>query len=59
MALALMLLSQMNPAINRHLELGIKTLQNAARDLDKLQQHLKRKEREEEEVRHRLKTHKG
>jgi hypothetical protein len=49
----------MNPAINRHLELGIKTLQNAARDLDKLQQHLKRKEREEEEVRHRLKTHKG
>jgi hypothetical protein len=36
----------MNPAINRHLELEIKTLQNAPRDEDKLERFLKVKERE-------------
>jgi hypothetical protein len=31
-------LGGINPAINRHLELQIKTLQNAPRDTDKLRQ---------------------
>ena len=38
------LLAQMNPAIKRHFELEIKTLQNAPRDPDKLEQLLKRKQ---------------
>ena len=37
-------LSKMNPAIKRHFELEIKTLQNAPRDPDKLEQLLKRKQ---------------
>jgi hypothetical protein len=43
-------LSRMNPATRRHLELEIKTLQNAPRDPDKLQQLLKIKAREKEEA---------
>jgi len=42
-----------NPIVNKHLELEIKTLQNAPRDEDKLQALLKAKEREKE------KAHKG
>jgi hypothetical protein len=41
-----------NPAIKRHLELEIKTLQNAPRDADKLQALLKAKEREKDEAMH-------
>jgi hypothetical protein len=43
-------LSRMNPAIRRHLELEIKTLQTAPRDPDKLQRLLKIKERQNEEA---------
>jgi hypothetical protein len=39
----------MNPAMKRHLELEIKTLQNAPRDADKLEQLLKVKQRQKEE----------
>jgi flagellar basal body rod protein FlgF len=39
-------LSKMNPAIKRHFELEIKTLQNAPRDPEKLEQLLKIKERQ-------------
>jgi hypothetical protein len=39
-------LGGMNPAINRHLELEIKTLQNVPRDSDKLERLLQVKERE-------------
>jgi hypothetical protein len=42
----------MNPAINRHLELEIKTLQNAPRDAKKLEQLLKVKERQKEKAMH-------
>jgi uncharacterized protein (DUF1786 family) len=42
----------MNPAIKRHLELEIRTLQNAPRDEEKLERILKRKEREKEEAIH-------
>jgi hypothetical protein len=42
----------MNPAIKRHLELKIRTLQNAPRDEEKLERILKRKEREKEEAIH-------
>jgi hypothetical protein len=47
-------LGGMNPAIKRHLELEIKTLQNAPRDADdKLEQLLKiKEEREKEESMH-------
>jgi hypothetical protein len=38
-----------NSAVNRHLELEIKTLQNAPRDPDKLERLLKIKERQKEE----------
>jgi hypothetical protein len=41
-----------NPAINRHLELEIKTLQNASRDEEKLEALLKVKERQKEEAMH-------
>jgi hypothetical protein len=37
-----------NPAISKHFEVEIKTLQNAARNLDKLEQPLKAKEREKQ-----------
>ena len=39
----------MNPAMKRHLELEIKTLQNAPRDVDKLEWLLKVKQRQKEE----------
>jgi hypothetical protein len=38
-----------NPAVKRHLELEIKTLQNAPRDADKLRKLLERKQRQKEE----------
>jgi hypothetical protein len=37
-----------NPAVKRHLELEIKTLQNAPRDADKLRKLLERKQRQKE-----------
>jgi hypothetical protein len=40
----------MNSAMRRHLELQIKTLQNAPRDLDKLERLLKSKRRQKEEA---------
>jgi hypothetical protein len=44
-------LGGMNPAIKRHLELEIKTLQNAPRrDADKLKWLLRLKERQKEEA---------
>jgi hypothetical protein len=43
-------LGGMNPAIKRHLELEIKTLQNAPRDPDKLKRLLKIKERQKDEA---------
>jgi hypothetical protein len=46
-------LGGMNPAVKkRHYELQIKTLQNAPRDVDKLERLLKRKQREKEEAMH-------
>jgi hypothetical protein len=41
-----------NPAMKRHLELEIKTLQNASRDADKLKQLLELKQRQKEEAMH-------
>jgi hypothetical protein len=38
-----------NPVMKRHLELEIKTLQNAPRDADKLRQLLEVKQRQKEE----------
>ena len=38
-----------NPAVKRHLELEIKTLQNAPRDADKLMRLLETKQRQKEE----------
>jgi hypothetical protein len=52
-------LGALNPAIKRHLELQIKTLQNAPRDPDKLEQLLKVKKREKEEAMHMKDTQKG
>jgi hypothetical protein len=43
-------LGGINPAIKRHLELEIKTLQNAPRDPDKLERLLKAKERQKQEA---------
>jgi hypothetical protein len=40
----------MNPATKRHLELQIKTLQNAPRDADKLERLLELKRRQKEEA---------
>jgi hypothetical protein len=42
----------MNPVMKRHLELEIKTLQNAPRDADKLRRLLKAKQRQKEEAMH-------
>jgi hypothetical protein len=42
----------MNPAINRHLELEIKTLQNSPRDEEKLERLLKKKESAKDEGMH-------
>jgi hypothetical protein len=41
-----------NPAVKRHLELEIKTLQNAPRDADKLRKLLEVKQRQKEEADH-------
>jgi hypothetical protein len=50
----------MNPAIKRHLELEIRTLQNAPRrDANKLERLLKVKERQKEEAMHTWRTHRG
>jgi len=45
-------LGGMSPPLKRHLELEIKTLQNAPRDADKLSQLLKVKQRQKEEAMH-------
>ena len=42
----------MNPVMKRHLELEIKTLENAPRDADKLERLLKVKRRKKEEAMH-------
>ncbi|HYZ59722.1 MAG TPA: hypothetical protein VE544_08700 [Nitrososphaeraceae archaeon] len=42
----------LNPATKRHLELQIKTLQNAPRDPDKLERLLEKKRRQKEEAKH-------
>ena len=41
-----------NPVMKRHLELEIKTLQNAPRDADKLRPLLELKQRQKEEAMH-------
>ena len=41
-----------NPAVKRHLELEIKTLQNAPRDADKLRKLLETKQRQKDEADH-------
>ena len=41
-----------NPAMRRHLESEIKTLQNAPRDADKLRKLLELKQRQKEEAMH-------
>src|ERR671923_757249 len=41
-----------NPAIKKHLELEIKTLQNAPRDADKLRRLLELKQRQKEQAMH-------
>ena len=41
-----------NPVMKRHLELEIKTLQNAPRDADKLRKLLEVKQRQKEEAMH-------
>ena len=48
-----------NPAIKKHLELQIKTLQNAPRDPDKLERLLKVKRRQKEEADHIEDRHNG
>jgi hypothetical protein len=42
----------LNPIMKRHLELEIKTLQNAPRDADKLRKLLELKQRQKEEAMH-------
>jgi hypothetical protein len=42
----------MNPVMKRHLELEIKTLQNAPRDEEELERLLKLKRRQKEEAMH-------
>ena len=48
-----------NPAMKRHLELEIKTLQNAPRDADKLRRLLKIKQRQKQEADHIEETQRG
>lgn len=43
---------RINPVMKRHLELEIKTLQNAPRDAEKLEKLLKAKQRQKEEAMH-------
>jgi hypothetical protein len=45
-------ITRINPIMKRHLELEIKTLQNAPRDEDKLRELLKLKEKENEKATH-------
>jgi hypothetical protein len=45
-------LGGINPAVKKHYELQIKTLQNTPRDEDKLEALLKVKERQKEETMH-------
>jgi hypothetical protein len=45
-------LGGMSPPMKKHLELEIKILQNAPRDPDKLERHLKAKRRQKEEAMH-------
>jgi hypothetical protein len=45
-------LGGINPAIKKHYELQIKTLQNAPRDPEKLERLLKSKERQKDEAMH-------
>jgi hypothetical protein len=45
-------ITRINPAMKRHLELEIETLQNAPRDEDKLRELLKLKEKENEKATH-------
>ncbi|MDQ3852642.1 MAG: hypothetical protein M3299_07395 [Thermoproteota archaeon] len=45
-------LGGMGPPLKRHLELEIKTLENAPRDVDKLRQLLELKQRQKEEAMH-------
>jgi hypothetical protein len=45
-------LGGINPVMKRHLELEIKTLQNAPRDADKLRKLLEIKQRQKEEAMH-------
>jgi demethoxyubiquinone hydroxylase (CLK1/Coq7/Cat5 family) len=52
-------LGGMNPVVKRHFEPQIKTLQNAPRDVDKLERLLKVKERQKEEAMHISDTLKG
>jgi hypothetical protein len=50
----------MNPAVNKHFKLQIKTLQNAPRDADKkLVRLLKVKQRQKDEAMHIEETQKG
>ncbi len=49
----------LNPATKRHLELQIKTLQNAPRDPDKLEQLLEKKRRQKKEAMDIEDTQKG
>jgi hypothetical protein len=48
-----------NPIMKRHLELEIKTLQNAPRDTDNLRQLLELKQRQKEEAMHIEDTQRG
>ena len=49
----------LNEVIKKHLELEIKTLQNAPRDADKLRKLLELKQRQKEEAMHIEDTQKG
>jgi hypothetical protein len=49
---------KINPAMKRHFELEIKTLQNAPREEGKLRELLKLKENDNEQATHMLKPHK-
>ena len=50
---------RINPAMKRHFELEIETLQKTPRDEGKLRELLKLKEKENEQATHMLKPHKG
>jgi hypothetical protein len=49
---------KINPAMKRHFELEIETLQNAPRDEGKLRELLKLREKENEQATHMLKPYK-